>query len=173
MKRIGDLLRSLGVVLAVVAVVLVLTPRPNQVVRPVDWAGTQRQAAASAAYEVWGVRSLPAGWRPTSARVGAVPDGSVAWTMTMVSPAGDYGAVAQSDGDVEVFLADLTKDGVAEGTVDVAGRTWERRYRRLGEEPRRSLVREQDGAALVVTGTASWAELGQLAALLRPLPAGR
>jgi len=167
--RIADIARSLAVVLAVVAVVVLLTPRPDPgKVRVVDWADTYRQAMASARYDVVAPRGLPSGWRATSARVDAAPgDGSAAWTVTFVTPADDYAALAQSDGDTASYVADMTKQGAADGSVRVGGQAWERRFRQLGREERRSLVRPAGRSVVLVTGTASWGELERLAGSLR------
>ncbi|WP_165865574.1 DUF4245 domain-containing protein [Vallicoccus soli] len=168
---VGDMVRSLALILGIVAVVLVLVPRPSgETVRTVDWRPVAQQAAGSATYDVLVPAGLPEDWRSTSARVDRAPGegGSVAWTIGFVTPEDDYAATGQSDGDAAVFVEDLTKQGAATGTVEVGGATWERRERDLAGEPRRSLVRELDGSTVLVTGTASWAELEVLAGSLRP-----
>ena len=171
---VGDMVRSLLVIFAIVAAVLVLMPRPNgDTVRLVDWRPFALKAQGGAAYEVLEPSALPTGWRSTSAQVAAAPGGgSVAWTVGFVTPEDAYAALAQSDGDTRSYVADFTKQGAREGTVRVAGRAWERRSRQVGKEERRSLVRDDGDSVVLVTGTARWAELERLAGALRPRTGG-
>jgi hypothetical protein len=164
------MVRSLALILGIVAVVLVLMPRPSgETVREVDWRPIAQQAQGSATYDVLVPAGLSGDWRSTSARVDRAPgDGSVAWTVGFVTPREAYAATAQTDGDAQRYVADFTKQGAPAGTVEVAGASWQRLERRVGEEDRRSLVRELPASTVVVTGTAEWGELEQLAAALRP-----
>ena len=58
-----------------------------------------------------------------------------------------------------------TNRGLVDGTLEVAGRSWEKRYRPAKEV--RSLVLRDGGVTVVVTGTASYDELARLAVALR------
>jgi Protein of unknown function (DUF4245) len=169
--RVGDMVRSLLLLLAVVAVVVVLAARPNgSPVRVVVWEQDYQLARSSADYPLLAPRSLPEGWRATSVR--ATPtagEGSLAWHLGFVTPAGEYAALEQSDGDTARFVADMTRDGAPDGVEAVDGEPWQRTYRRSGEQDYRSLVRDVDaaGSVVVVAGTASYAELAELAGALR------
>ncbi len=58
----------------------------------------------------------------------------------------------------------------AAGSQQVGGVAWERRFRE--DKNQRSLVRVLPDVTLVITGTADWTELGELAARLQQRPKG-
>ncbi len=162
----GDMVRSLARVLVVVAVVFLLTVRegPKQVVTRVDFGPQLAEARDQAAYDVLAPVGLGRAWKPTSAR-GSSDGAAVTWHLGIVTPAGDYAAVEQSDGSRAQFVDGFASGSRGAGTVSVAGVTW----RRLvgGEPDPRALVRSAGGATTLVAGTASWTELRRLAASLR------
>lgn len=169
--RVGDMVRSLLLLLAVVAVVVVLAARPTgSPVRVVAWEQDYQLARSSADYPLLAPTGLLEGWRATSVR--ATPtagEGSLAWHLGFVTPADEYAALEQSDGDTARFVADMTRDGAPDGVERVDGEPWQRTYRRSGEQDYRALVRDVDaaGSVVVVAGTASYEELAELAGALR------
>lgn len=163
---LGDLLRSMMVVLAFVLAVFWLTPRPTpDPVRPIDHVGAWEQAAAAADYPVYAPEGLPDGWRATSARPARASDGSPTWHLGLVTPTTRYAGVEQGAGEPMQFLSRVAP-GRDSDPVTVAGVPWQRRVETGGDD--RTLWRTEGGSTVVVTGTAEWPELEQLAATLRP-----
>src|SRR3954454_24973266 len=89
----GDMLRSLGVVLAAVAVILLITHRPHHGAVTVVDAGQARQAAhAVAGFAAQEPSGLANGWRLTSARfqpASVSPTGADLWHLGWVMPHDD------------------------------------------------------------------------------------
>lgn len=164
-EQVGDMVRSLAVVLALVAVVVALNLRDDpDPVKTVDVAPAVRQARAAAPYAVLAPEGLGGGWRATSVRTSRA-DGAVEWHIGYVTPAGAYAGVDQSDGSRERFVDRFAAGGRAAGTAQLDGRTWQRLE---GGDPEvRALVSSAAGATTVVSGGASWRELDELAASLR------
>ena len=161
-KTVTDMVWSLAVVLVLVGVVVALNiaEQPDPVVRDVDYAAAVAQARARAAYAVLGPDPVPDGWRVTSART--EPDGTgVAWHVGLVTRADEYAAVEQTDGDRRTFVDRFVPGSREDGTVRVAGRTWTRRDG--GSTGDRALVLASGDVTTLVTGSASWGELAELA----------
>lgn len=167
--RPSDMVRSLVVVLALVGLVLVFTPRPKTgAVTVVDWQQSYGQAVIAAAYPLYGPVGLPAQWRATSARTSAsIHGGTLAWHLGFVTPSDDYAELKQSDGVTTRFIGDMTNYGTSVGSVTIAGEAWDQRFRKVGQRNYRSLVRETDQSAVVVAGDAGFDELAVLAGALR------
>jgi hypothetical protein len=130
----------------------------------VDYATPLRYARAEAGLDVLAPDPLPDGWRATSAR--ARSEGDVAtWHLGLVTAAGSYAAVEQSDGERREFVDRFADGATPAGSSTVEGTTW----RRLegGSPEERALVRTERGVTTMVAGSASWAELEELAATLR------
>jgi hypothetical protein len=162
----GDMVRSLALVLVVVAVVFLLTIRdgPKQVVTRVDFGPQLAVARQQASYDVLAPVGLARSWKPTSA-LGSTDGPAVTWHLGIVTPAGDYAAVEQSDGSRAQFVDQFVSGSRRAGTVPVGGVTWRRL---VGGDPEpRALVRSVGGATTLVAGTASWSELRRLAASLQ------
>ncbi len=165
-QTVRDLVLSMAVVGLFVAFlyVMVLRPTPDPV-RVVDVAGPAAQAQVAGVFDVL-VPALPDGWRATSARFSAGPTQDTGqWYNGYVSPAGEFAAVVQQDYDAAEFVKTQTKDGSAQGIVEVAGQPWTIYLSADGAD--RSLVREGGDATIVVTGTLPQAQLEQFAATLR------
>jgi hypothetical protein len=173
-----DMVRSLGLVTLGLLVWLWFShPRTPDEVRSVDWYPVAVAAAGATAYEVLAPpASFP--WPATSARVEDQPDGTIVWRVGYLTDEEAYAGLlqrgvfpAQATGAVEDWVAQETRNGRAEGTVVIGGRTWQRSVGDPEPDERRSLVAQEQGAVTVVTGSASWAELERLAAALQPVAA--
>ena len=164
----GDMVRSLLVVLVLVFVVVALNAQRNsgEALRPLDYSGTLAQAQDQAPYDVLAPIGLPDSWVPTSARTGRDGD-AVTWHLGLVTPAGDYAGVEQSDGDPESMVADIADGGEDAGTVGISGLRW--RKVDGGTPEKHALVLDGEAVTTVVAGGASWSELRTLA---RSLQAG-
>ena len=161
----GDMLRSLGVVLAVVAVILFLNARDESpTVRSTGYTGALREARAAAPYDVLGPVGLSREWRANSARAPR-EDAGVTLHIGFVTPEGEYAGLEQGAGASKRFVDRFVDGSESTGSVTIAGRTWERREG--GEPEPRGLVLRIGPSTVVVAGTAEWAELEELAASLR------
>ena len=161
----ADMIRSLGLVLAIVLVVFFLARAPErdeQAIRVVDPSGDV-QAFASAAPGSAVPRAMPDGWKPTVSEYERDGLLRVGW----VTPKGEYAEYAAHPRPGETFLTDITDEAPRVGTVDIGGVTWTQ----YQKDEAISLVRSY-GTTLVVLGTlrdtASLEELRVLAGRLAP-----
>lgn len=157
-RTVGDMVRSLLVVLAFVAVLLFVTWRGHpEAVKVVDPAPFVAVAALNAPFTVVAPTMLPEEWRPTSARWEATPKSGADRVLHIgyVTPTDAYAQVSQSANTSAAYLAEQTDYGVADGKQSIAGVEWQR----WESGDRRSLVRLADGSATIVSGTATWDEL--------------
>jgi hypothetical protein len=162
----ADLVRSLVLVLAVVAVILLLNARDESatVVRDLDFAGPLDQARQAASYDVLGPVALGPQWRATSVRLPR-EDGGLTWHIGFVTPRGDYAGLDQTDGPPPREFVDRFAEGSrATGDARIGGRTWQRREG--GEPEPRALVLRSQASTVVVAGNARWSELEALAGSL-------
>jgi hypothetical protein len=169
-QTVGDMVRSMAVVLAVVAVIVLLAWRPDpDPITVVDPAPVVARAAALADFPVSAATGLPSDWRATSARWEETTesDGHPVLHVGYVTPSDAYAQVTQSTARSAAYLQEQTKKGRPAGTQEVAGVTWER----FDADDRRSLVLAEGAVLTVVSGSADWTELGLLAAALDPVPA--
>jgi len=165
----GDMVRSLLVVLAVVAAIMLLSWRPQpEAVKVVDPMPALTVAGIEAGFTVRAPAALPEIWRATSARWEptqySAPDPVL--HLGFVTPSGEYAQVSESTSSTDRYLAEQTADGTAAGEQAVSGVTWAR----WEGADRRSLVLASPDVLTVVSGTGSWDELATLAGSLQPLP---
>ncbi len=162
-------LAAVGLLVAfLVAVTYRDRPDPIRVVDPVP-AGVQAKQAAP--FDVVVPAGLPAEWKPTSAGYApatrsAIPN-AASWQVGYVTPAGDYAALAQAEGDPAVAVRNLVEGArpAGEGAGPFVGwARWE------SDSGRQAYVLERPDSTVVVFGTASDEELAVLAAALRPDP---
>lgn len=174
-----DMVRSLGLVaLVLLGVLWLVHPRTPEAVREVDWPPVAQGAASHARYVVL---APPAGlaWSATSARVEPQSDGTLVWRVGFVTPGGDYAALLQrgeypeqAAAAQQEWVQSETRNGEPVGEVTLGGVSWVRLEGDPTPDDRRSLVLTEDGTTTVVTGSAEWSELEQLAASLQPVVAG-
>jgi len=164
----GDMVRSLAVVLVLVGAIVAfnVADQPDPVVRDIDYTDALAQARQQTAYAVLAPQPLPNGWRATSARTRPEDGDAVSWHLGLVTAAGDYAAVEQTDGDREGFVERFADGAETAGTVSISGATW----RRIegGDPEERALVSTGAGVTTVLAGSADWDDLEQLASSLRP-----
>ena len=167
-KTVGDMVRSMAVVLAIVFLMVLLAWRPEpDPITVVDIAPAVSLAGSQAAFPVSAPTGLPPGWRPTSARWEPTAESTSLPVLHLgyVTPAEAYAQVSQSTAATTAYVVEQTSAGVPSGTQEVAGTVWER----FDGDPRRSLMRTDGGVVTIVSGTADWDELVALAASLRPV----
>jgi hypothetical protein len=137
-------------------------------VKPIDPSSTVQLAAARAGYAVAVPTGLPDGYRPTSARTDAGSAGAgdpVTLQIGYVTPSDQYAGFVVSDDPAADPLTAALKGAREQGTVDVGGQTWTRATTQRGET---ALSRTDAGVTVLVTGSASEAELETVAGAVRP-----
>ena len=166
---VADMIRSLGLVLLLVVVVVLITFRPQgQAVTVVDYRATLAAARSGAPFPLVGPVGLPDSWKATSAYYDPPLSnlGVAAWHVGFITTAGQYAGFEQTDGIVSGVLRDVLGDPVDLGrTSTIAGQPWAQWASSAGD--RRALVRTARGVTTVVDGSADWAELERLAGSLR------
>lgn len=162
-----DMVLSLGVVLAVVALVVLMTLRETpDAVKVVDATPVVESVRFNAPFAA--VSPVPIeGWRITSARVSQPGADPFRWHLGYYTADGRYAAAGQSDGSKRSYLEDERAGGTEAGTVRIDGATWTVLERADGE--RRSLVLTTDGVTTLVTGSGDIDELTVLAKALKPV----
>jgi hypothetical protein len=158
-----DMLLSMAVIGAVVAVIYVFIPHNEKAdpVKAVDYRVELLTARRVAPYPVAAPAGLSGTWKPTS--VSYRQDDADAWHLGYMDPEGEYIAVEQSTARAEKYVPDVSQQATDTGrTQQVAGKAWQRWKGSKYD----ALVRTDRGATTVVTGTASFERLGQMAAAL-------
>ena len=165
-ETVGDMVRSMSLVLVVVGVVVLLTVRanPHEKVQQVDYSLQLQQTRLAAAYDVFAPVGLGDRWKATSAR-GDNVEGVVTWHLGLVTPAEHYAAVEQSNGPVPAFLDDFVAGATKSGFVTISGVGWQRLEG--GKPEQRALLLRGRGVTTMVTGSATFSELRTLATALR------
>jgi hypothetical protein len=163
------MVRSLGVVLGLVLVVVLITFRPHgQAVTVVDYRDTLAAARSGASFPLVGPVGLPADWKATSAYYDppGTSLGVTTWHVGFITSAGQYAGFEQTDGISSGVLRDVLGDPEDLGrTVTIGGSVWSRWADSAGD--RHALVRTASGVTIVVDGSAGWPELERLAGSLR------
>ncbi len=165
---LGDMLRSVLVLTALLSVVVLYqrfySAGDRVYTPPVEVGPSLEQARDVAPFDVLAPVGLPAGWTPTSVRY--TPGASPSWHVGYLTPAGAYAGLEQAAVPTDELLRDAVPTTSASGQVDLAGTTWQLRTDEATGET--TLVRADRDATVLVTGSATQAELEQLAAALRP-----
>jgi hypothetical protein len=167
----ANMVRSLlPLVLVCLAIVGIEAIRQNPAdpVREVDTTSSERATAELARYPLLVPRGLPDGWRPTSVRTnaGAAKAGDpLTLQIGWYTPQEEYAAYVVSDDPATPALTDVLATATDAGTQDIAGETWQKHETQRGET---ALTRDDQGATMLVTGSADDDELTTLAASLVP-----
>jgi len=163
----SNLVRSMLAIIAFVAVLVAIVPRISSVEQPaVDAASVVSDAVRQSGLPLEAPVGLPAGWKATSARYGKSTDDIVTWQGGWTTPDGSFVALRQAEAATPKWIAAATTQGVVNGSVDAAGRTWEKRYDAIHGTT--SLVNEHEGGlTTVVAGTAPLADVLVLTNALR------
>ncbi len=174
MGSVPNMIRSLVVVLAVVAVLILMVPRVSSVNRPpVD---VHTNAVAVAAETGWAIeepRGLPPGWDATSVRFVRSTDGLQTWHAGYVTPTGHYVAIEQTMNATAHWVEAETNRAPKVGQTTAGGRTWTEYDR--PDKTQNSLVHlagsggSAAGLTTVITGTGTFEELAVFADHLRVL----
>ncbi|MFI9152105.1 DUF4245 domain-containing protein [Streptomyces sp. NPDC053367] len=164
-KSARDMILSLGLIVLAALVVYVFIPHDDREpdVRRVDYRVELLTARRAASYPVAAPVGLPDTWKATSVRFRG--DKSDAWHLGFHDPDGEYVAVEQSTERQAVFVDQATQGAEETRTTEkIGGRTWTRwtggRYDAL-------VLKGEDGETTMVTGTASFARLTEMARALK------
>lgn len=163
---------ALFVCLAGAGVFLLITPQSREEHIPrVEYSITVANFGHAVPFGVWAPRQDPAGWVPNSNRIAKGEGGAQVLYLGYATAKRQHAMFAQSNEQPAAgFAGRMANKDKATGTQQVGGVTWEQRFRE--DKNQRSLVRVLPDVTLVITGTADWTELGELAALLQQRPQG-
>lgn len=154
-QTVGDMVRSMAVVLAVVAAILLVTWRPQpDPVRQVNVDQLLVVAVAQADFDVVvpgtpGLRPTSVRWQPT-----AESKDEMVWQVGYVTESDEFLQVTQSRSDSSKFLSVETVRGVPLGSVtvdSVVGEDWTE-YR---SDTSTAFVSMNNGTTTIVRGTGS------------------
>lgn len=169
-----DMVLSLAVVAVPIALVLTIEPsKSGNPVHPLDAATFQTTLQAARAAEPFTVlqpTGLPATWKLTSAYYNPAGSGPADWHVGYLTPGGGYASLEQTTEPFAGFLNDQHSDASADPAVQIAGATPDVWQHYAGTTPKglSTLLYAQTGkSTVIVAGSASLAELEQLAASLR------
>ena len=119
----------------------------------------------------WPPSACPPSWQPVSSGLavgGANGAGTVTWQLGYMTPDGSLASLEETNASAGAFVRRMTNDGTPLAPTRLDGRTWS-----LSATPARGqrsmYVTSPAGFTVVVTGNATWAELRELAASLRPV----
>jgi hypothetical protein len=157
--------------LAGAAIIIVAVPMPHAAEpATVSYSGDQARLARLAPYPAVTPRGLPVSWQPVSSGLavgGANGAGTVTWQLGFMTPEGTLASLEESNASAAAFIRRMTNSGTVLPPVRVDGQAWDPVS--TPSRGQRSMYLVSAGFTVVVTGNASWAELRQLAASLRPL----
>jgi hypothetical protein len=154
------------------AVVVVAVPVPHAA-EPVtiSYHGDLAKLARLARYPAMAPASLPGSWQPVSSGLavgGANGAGTVTWQLGYQTPDGSLATLEETNASAAGFVRRMTNDGTVLAPVRLAGQTWS--LRSTPSRGQRSMYYTSPaGFTVVVTGNATWVQLRELAASLRPV----
>lgn len=172
-QSVGDMVRSLAIVLLVIGAIMLVTWRPQpDAVRVVPIDQQLILAKMQADFDVLVPVGLADDWRSTSVRWEPTEASGVApvWHVGYVSPTEEYlqftqisAGASSTDPESTSFIAEQTLSGSPTATVTLNGEQWQR----WESSERLSLVRVTGSDVTVVSGTGEWSEIEQFAGALR------
>ena len=156
------------------AIIVVAVPAPHAAEPvPVSYRGDVADLAALAPYPAVAPAGLPASWQPVSSLLtvgGANGAGTVTWHLGFMTPDGLLASLEETNAAAVAFVRRMTNSGTPLPPTRLASTTWS--VSSTPSRGQRSLsFTSPAGFTVVVTGNATWAELRQLAASLRPVAA--
>lgn len=167
------MIRSLVVIAAIMALMMIMYPRIQPDYSGVDVAETARQLEESTGLPVTAPTGLPDGWVETRAEYRRGSDGLMTWHAGFETPGGEFVALNQALDATDTWVASQVNRTARVGEQEVAGKTWQR-HERLDSSPQRSFVHRGGSGELttVVTGSTDWDQLEQFVESLAPAAGG-
>ncbi|MEU8764939.1 DUF4245 domain-containing protein [Streptomyces sp. NPDC048659] len=163
-QTVRGMFQSLAVIMVAAGVMYLFIPHDEKAnpVKTKDYRVELLTAQRAAPYPVLAPEGLGEDWRATV--VSYKRENHNAWQLGFLDPDTQYVAIHQSTEEPRKYVPDVTQRAKDTGrTETVAGKVWQR-----WEGPKYdALVRTEDGATTVVTGTASFDRLAQMAGALQ------
>ena len=148
---IGDIIRSMvvigAIILALFGIGKLFTADPESTVKPIDYASVVASARPAATFPLLAPRTLPQGWRATSARFQ-----ENGWHLGVLTASDDYVGLEQVRGTSQRAVDRFADGSKSAGTADVAGVTWNVR---TGPDGRLTYLRTEGGFTTLLNTTAS------------------
>ncbi|MBV9022301.1 MAG: DUF4245 domain-containing protein [Streptomycetaceae bacterium] len=172
-QTVRDMVLSMAVIMLVVAGIyaLFLPHGTKESITQVDYSIELGQARRAAPYPVAAPSGLSGQWRATSVTYDDSDPKNAQWHLGFLDPENQYAAIEQSNGDAARFISDKTRASQRSGSQIVDGQIWERydggRYRALVREQPVTSAAAAGPVTTMVTGTAPYDQLAQLASALR------
>lgn len=166
----ANMFRSLLVVLVLVAGLVMIVPRVTEVRQPpVNAAAVAAMAVKESGQSFLAPVALPDGWVATQARYGPWTDLTRTWQAGWTTPGGGFVAIKQAVQPSEAWLKAATAVGKADGTVQLGGRSWDKR---VDERNQIHLIaRDPAGLTTVVSSVKGMADLQVFVPALVPAKA--
>ena len=168
---VPNMVRSLLVIGALMALIWFMVPRVNTLGGPVvDVHSTAVDVAEQSGWPISEAVELPKDWKTTSARYVRGTDGLMTWHAGYQAPSGNYVAVEQTRDATRAWVEAQTNRARRVGELEAAGTTWVK-YER-GGKVQNSLVDRRTGSGeltTLLTGTATFEELAFVAEHLGPV----
>jgi hypothetical protein len=164
-QTVRDMVLSLAVIVLAAGVVYLFIPHDpdRDPVKAVDYRVALSTARRAAPYPIVAPQGLPKEWRATSVTYDAHSDRGAAWHLGFLTGRDQYAAVEQSDARALPYIETVTQGAHRtdhDQTID--GERWVRWEGTKYD----ALVRRSDGWTTVVTGTAPFGKLTELAGAL-------
>ncbi|MET8506100.1 DUF4245 domain-containing protein [Streptomyces sp. NPDC004787] len=163
-QTVRGMFQSLAVIMVAAGVMYLFIPHDEKAtpVEAKDYRVELLTAQRAAPYPVLAPQGLGEDWKATV--VSYKREEHDAWRLGFLDPDTQYVAVQQSTEDPKKYVPKVTLEAKNTGrTRTVGGREWQ-----LWEGPKYdALVRSEGGATTVVTGTASFDRLAQMAGALQ------
>jgi len=161
---------ALLVCLAGVGLFLLVTPQSRgEHIPELDYSITVANYSRTVPYEVWAPAADPAGWVANSNKIAKGENGAPVLHLGYATAKREHVMVIQSDEKPAAGFANrMANSDKVVGTQEINGQLWERRLRE--DKDQRTLVRIMPDVTVVITGTADWPELAELASILRQRP---
>lgn len=166
-----NLVYSLLAVLGMTAVLVLMVPRVSSVSGPpVDVHATAVSVQAETGWPIVEPVGLPEGWSPTSVRYVRTTGDFMTWHVGYQTPSGTFVAVEQAMDPSREWIAAQTNRAPTEGTMEVAGRTWEKFVRDSKVQNSLLHVPEDEGElTTLITGTAGFDDMAFFVEHLEPV----
>jgi len=158
--NVQSMVISMAVILAFVAVVVWLLPRPNAIEQPAVDVANAASGAASQLPFAPAVPDGPQGWTATSANVNRSTDGVVTWHVGYRTDDGKFLALEIAQDTTASWLRAQTQSGTEQDPQTIDGQQWEAYLQE--DRARYSVARTQDDLTVLVTGEGGYALLGEL-----------
>ncbi|MDJ1134652.1 DUF4245 domain-containing protein [Streptomyces iconiensis] len=171
-QAVRDMIISLAVIVLAAWVIYLFIPHDDKKdpVKPVSYTVELNSARRAAPYPVAAPEGLSKNWRATSVRYAADSPKGSAWHLGFMTPDNEYATVEQTDKPrPQKFIEDVTQGAEKTAkTQRVGGDEWTRYEGEKYDALVRTFKNGKKGTSVtVVTGTASFKQLGQLAGALQ------